>query len=164
MVRGPDRTLKRKDVLPLFEPGAPETASTLADRDGISVHQDTVYNRLKELYEIDKIDSKKVGGRARVWWIPDPERSVDPTLIDEDNYQSAKDPKILRALARASAEDSQTPMTSMEISEEVDETKDSCYNRLRVMDERGLIESLKAGATSKVWWIKAQPNLEAEPA
>lgn len=158
MVRGPERTLKRSDVLPLFEPGTPETASTLAEREEISVHQDTVYNRLKELYELDKIDSKKVGGRARVWWIHDPGRSLDPDAIDDSNYQSNKDPDILRALADVA--ETCEPVTSMEVSEMVGESKDSCYNRLRAMDERGLIKSLKAGATSKVWWIDEQPTPE----
>lgn len=162
MVRGPNRTLERSDVFELFEPGTPETASTLADRDEISVHQDTVYNRLKELYELDKIDSKKVGGRARVWWVHDPDRSVDPDSIEDSNYQSKKDPDILRALAEVA--ESCEPITSMEVSEMVGESKDSCYNRLRAMDERGLIESLKAGATSKVWWIEREPTPEAEAA
>lgn len=151
---GPERKVKRSEVMDLFEPGRPETASTLAEE--LPCHQDTVFNRLKELYELDKIETKKVGGRARVWWISDSDRSVDPTLIDDEDYQSAKDPKILHELANVS--ESCEPMTSMEISERTDETKDSCYNRLRVMDERGLIESLKAGATSKVWWIEEQPT------
>lgn len=162
MTRGPDRALERSDVLKLFDPGTPETASTLADRDGIDVHQDTVYNRLKELYEIEKIDSKKVGGRARVWWIHDPDRSVDPDAIDESNYRSKKDPKILRVLAEVA--ETCEPITSMEVSERVGESKDSCYNRLRAMDEGGLIESLKAGATSKVWWIEEQPMPKRESA
>ena len=154
MTRGPDRTVERKDVLELFEPGRPETSSTLAE--DLPCHPDTVYNRLKELHELEEIETKKVGGRARVWWVYDPTRSVDHTLIDDDDYRSAKDPKILRELAKES--ESCEPMTSMEISDRIDETKDSCYNRLRVMDERGLIESLKAGATSKVWWIDEQPT------
>ena len=156
-MRGPDREIKRKDILKLFEPGKPETSSSLADREEVTVHQDTVYDRLSELYELDKIKSKKVGGRARVWWVPTAERDVDPTLIDDDDWRSDKDPKILRELAKAAP--SNEPLTAMEISECVDETKDSCYNRLRALDEKyDVIESVKAGATSKVWWIEEQPT------
>lgn len=151
---GPERKVKRSEVLDLFELGQPETASTLAE--DLPCHQDTVFNRLKELYELEKVKTKKPGGRARVWWIPDPERSVDAEMINDSDYTSAKDPKILRELAKAS--ESCEPITSVEISEQIDETKDSCYNRLRVMDKRGLIESLKAGSTSKVWWIEEQPT------
>lgn len=158
-MRGPDRKVKRKEVLDLFEPGRVETSSTLAERSEMDVHPDTIYNRLKELYELDEINTKKVGGRARVWWVHDPTRDVDPTGINNEDWRSSKDPKILRELARVSSEN--TPLTSMEISNRVGETKDSCYNRLRALDEKyDVIESVKAGATSKVWWIEEMPTPE----
>ncbi|SDG41956.1 helix-turn-helix transcriptional regulator [Halorientalis regularis] len=150
MTRGPDRKVTRSDVLAEVEPGKPETASTLADR--LPCHRDTVFNRLKELHELDEVATKEAGGRSRVWWIPDPNTEISDSDIDPSDFQSTKDPKILRSLARAANRDE--PLTSGNIADEVGETQDIVYNRLRKLEERGWVGSLKAGATSKVWWIE----------
>lgn len=149
MARGPDRKVTRDDVLAEMGPGKPETSSTLADR--LPCHPDTVYNRLKELYELEEVATKKAGARARVFWIPAPDQTANPDVIQEEEFKSTKDPKILRTLARAF--DESEPMTSGEIAEEIDDSQDIVYNRLRKLDERDWVESLKAGATSKVWWL-----------
>lgn len=149
MVRGPDRAVERAEVLAQMEPGTPETASTLSEH--FPVHQDTVYNRLQELSQVDKIETKKPGPRSRVWWLPAPNTTADPGLINDEMFQSGKDPGILRTLARARTRGE--PLTSTEIADAIDDTQDIVYNRLRILEDRGWVYSLKSGSTSKVWWI-----------
>ena len=157
MVRGPDRTVERADVLAEMQSGTPETASTLAEN--FPVHPDTIYNRLKELNAIGEVETKKAGARARVWWVPAPDHTVDAGKIEDSMFRSSKDPDILRTLARARTRGE--PLTSGEIADEIDDSQDIVYNRLRKLDERGWVESLKAGATSKVWWLNTD-HLENE--
>lgn len=157
MVRGPDRSVERGDVLSKMEVGVPETAPTLAEN--FDVTPDTVSNRLQELNKLDEIKTKKLGKRSRVWWIPAPDRTVDADRITESMFRSAKDPHILRALARAMNRGE--PLTSKEIAEEIDDSQDVVYNRLRKLNERGWVESLKTGATSMVWWLN-KDKFEAE--
>lgn len=157
-MRGPEREVKRADVYKQMKPGIPETAVTLAENFGC--HPDTVMNRLKELYELDEVATKKPGARARVCWIPVSDRAVDTSLINDTMFRSAKDPGILRVMADYLNNDTE-PVTSKEIAESVDDSQDIIYNRLRKLDDRGWVNSLKAGHTSKVWWLNKE-KLEAE--
>lgn len=150
--------MKRKDVYDQFTPGVPETASSLA-RD-FDCTPDTVMNRAKELAELGEVRTKKPGERARVFWIPAPDKTVDSGLIEDSMFRSGKDPGILRVMADYLNDDTE-PVTSSEIAERVDDSQDIIYNRLRKLDERGWINSLKAGSTSKVWWLNKH-KLEAE--
>lgn len=152
MVRGPSRAVTRSEVFEEIEPGTPETASTLAEN--FDVHQDTVYSRLTELHELDKVKTKQPGARARVWWIPSPDTTVDAGVVRDSMFQSSKDPDIIRELAKAMNRGE--PITSGEIVDETGETQDITYNRLRKLDNRGWVESLKAGSTSKVWWLNTE--------
>lgn len=86
-----------------------------------------------------------------MWWVPAPNLTADSELIQDDAFRSAKDPRILSALARA--KNRGEPLTSGEIAEEIDDSQDIIYNRLRKLEDRGWVSSLKAGATSKVWMI-----------
>lgn len=158
MVRGPERTVRRTEVYDQFTPGIPETSNTLAEH--FDCHYDTIRNRAKELAKVGKVRTKKLGARARIYWIPAPDKTVDPSLVDDDMFRSAKDPGILRTLATYMNEDTE-PATSGEIAEHVDDSQDLIYNRLRKLDNRGWVESLKAGSTSKVWWLN-KDRLEAE--
>lgn len=158
MVRGPERTIKRTDVKDEFTPGLPETASTLAR--AFDCHPDTVMNRAKELAELGEVRTKKLGARARVYWIPAPDKTVDASLIEDSMFRSAKDPGILRVMAEYLNDDTE-PVTSGEIAEAVDDSQDIIYNRLSKLDERGWVDSMKAGSTSKVWWLNKE-KLEAE--
>ncbi len=151
MTRGPERDVKRKDVLATIEPGIPVTATTIQDNH-FDCHPDTVMNRLKELHKLGEIETKSLGERARVWWVPAPDTAVDKSLVNDEMFRSAKDPGILRVMADYLNNDTE-PVTSGEIAERVDDSPDIIYNRLRKLDERGWIESLKVGSTAKVWWL-----------
>ena len=60
------------DVLAAFQaredPAEPLTATEVADR--VDCSRRTALNRLDELADADELASKKVGGRAKVWWVP----------------------------------------------------------------------------------------------
>lgn len=68
----------RDDILGAFgerdDPAEPLTASEVGDALGCS--RRTALNRLDALAETDDVASKKVGGRARVWWVPGGEQSA----------------------------------------------------------------------------------------
>ena len=76
--RGPDPEYTPDDALNAFsqrqDAREPLTAQEVADILGCS--RPKAYELLKELAEDGAITSKKVGARAKVWWIPE-SRDVD---------------------------------------------------------------------------------------
>jgi hypothetical protein len=69
------------DVLETFRErddlAEPLTSNEVADRAGCS--RRTALNRLHDLADAGDVASKKVGGRARVWWVP---HSRDAAVVD----------------------------------------------------------------------------------
>jgi len=61
-----------EDVLAVFDgrddASEPLTAPEIADT--LNASRRTVFDRLKELRDRGDIASKKIGARARVWWVP----------------------------------------------------------------------------------------------
>ena len=76
---GPDTKYTESEVLTIFnqrpDPYEPLTASEVAEEVGCS--RATAYNLLTELSDKGNLDSKKVGARGRVWWVPG-------TNVDDD--------------------------------------------------------------------------------
>jgi len=70
--QGRDTEFALEDVTAVFESrddyAEPLTASEIADELGCS--RRTALNKLHTLEDETEIESKKVGGRSRVWWIP----------------------------------------------------------------------------------------------
>jgi len=70
--RGPDPTLTPDDVLTAFidrtDPAEPLTAKEVADILGVAKR--TAHKHLQRTVEESVLESKRVGGQARVWWIP----------------------------------------------------------------------------------------------
>ncbi|PSP25144.1 hypothetical protein BRC61_00550 [Halobacteriales archaeon QH_10_65_19] len=70
--QGRDTEFALEDVTAVFESredyAEPLTASEIADELGCS--RRTALNKLHTLESETGIESKKVGGRSRVWWIP----------------------------------------------------------------------------------------------
>ena len=60
-------TVTPEDVLALFTDVEPRTATEVADELGIA--RRTSLNKLNELADQGRIQKKKVGGRAVVWWV-----------------------------------------------------------------------------------------------
>ena len=69
---GPNAEYTTEDVLAVFDqrsdPCEPMTSSEIAE--SINCSRPTALNRLEELAEEGKIETKKVGARGRVWWLP----------------------------------------------------------------------------------------------
>jgi Fe2+ or Zn2+ uptake regulation protein len=73
MKSGPERTVKREEVLDVMldnkdDEYEPWTVMELDDF--FDANAESIRRRLKELQELGKVKTKKVGSRARVWWIP----------------------------------------------------------------------------------------------
>lgn len=148
MTRGPERAIRRTDVLDAFESQTIYTTAG-ATRE-FMVGKDTVYDRLRELAHLDKIQTKQTGGRSRVWWL-DSRQSIDDSFIGEMSFRSNKDPRILDALVTFG--ERCEPTTSGELATILDERQDSVYTRLRHLDDTGLVKSAKVGGNSVVWWL-----------
>lgn len=148
MTKGPERDVTLQDVWDIMEFGKPETSTTLAEE--LPCHRDTVRVRLEELEEKGYIESKTVSARSKAWWKPAHNPEVVPEEIHPDT-RSEKDPKITKTLAEAKRVGK--PMTSSEIAEEINENQDTIYQRLNKLEELNWVDSLKTGATGKVWWL-----------
>lgn len=136
-------------------PRQPWTASGLAEV--LPCSSDTIYNRLRELETIGKIETKKVGARARIWWVANTE-TVAPAP-DTSEFRSAIDEGVIEAMA--SRPDQNEAWTTGELEGITEYDQDSIYNRLRELQDDGYVDSLKVGARARVWWIAASRTLEA---
>jgi predicted DNA binding protein/putative methionine-R-sulfoxide reductase with GAF domain len=81
---GIQSTIPPADVLAVFErqatPGTPLTAADVAETLGCA--RRTAHKKLSRLSDEDRLATKKVGARARVWWLPPTDR-VDAAGADE---------------------------------------------------------------------------------
>lgn len=154
MVRGPDRDVTRQDVMDAMvaqgQPREPFTSSDLASH--LPVSKDTVYNRLRELKELDRVDTKKVGARARVWWSI--ENGAEPPAISLDGF-SNRDSQVMRVAIDAAR--TGTPITSSYVESQTGIDSNIAYKRLDELGERGWLDSKKVGANARVWWLSASP-------
>ena len=57
-----------RETLACFDAGVPRTTSEVAD--WLEVGRRSAYDRLERLVERDRLETKKVGASARVWWRP----------------------------------------------------------------------------------------------
>lgn len=71
--RGPSVTYTTEDVLRVFRQRSdsyePMTSSEIAE--ALECSRQTAVNRLEELTEESSLETKKVGARGRVWWLPE---------------------------------------------------------------------------------------------
>ena len=76
-----------EDVLEVFDEredrGRPVTANDITEALGIA--RRTAHNKLNQLVERGELETRKVGARGRVWWVPiPPDLRADPeTTLDE---------------------------------------------------------------------------------
>lgn len=152
MVRGPDREVTREDVYETMQtrgiPREPWTASGLAEH--LPCSSDTVYNRLRELETQERIKTKKVGAKARIWWIPDTETALrfnGELSLPNGN----RDAPIMDVMT--SRRDANEPWTTSEIADEIaGETPDTVYHRVRELQDEEFINSKQVGSRARVWW------------
>ncbi len=148
MTRGPERTVKRTDVLNAMQPGVVYTAGSLTAK--FDASKDPTYHRLRELGSLGKINTKQTGGRARIWWKPHIQ-SIDTSFINQMSFRSDLDPYILTKLGTYN--EKSEPLTSGELSDMLDSPQDSIYSRLKRLESENLIKSAKVGGNSVVWWL-----------
>jgi len=88
-----------EDVLGVFEQRSdrakPLTASDVMDAIGCS--RRTAHNKLGELVETGALETRKVGARSRVWWIPMPTVTADT----EPGRPEQRDPAVDTQIADA---------------------------------------------------------------
>lgn len=69
-----------EDILTVFAERAdscePLSAPEIAE--ALNCSRKTAYNKLVTLRERDRLKSKKVGARSRVWWLPGSDRDGEP--------------------------------------------------------------------------------------
>jgi PAS domain S-box-containing protein len=74
----PSLTGALQETLSLFEAsGEPRTTVEIADR--LDLGRRSTYDRLERLVEEDRLETKKVGANARVWWRPAPDADATGT-------------------------------------------------------------------------------------
>ncbi len=79
--RGPKPRVSDEEILKIFRQSADPvlTASEVATE--IPIKRRSVYDRLVQLEEEGLLESKKVGGRTTVWWLPN---HTSTSSIDQD--------------------------------------------------------------------------------
>lgn len=141
MVRGPERDVKRADVLESIDEYVVTTGDLESD---LPCSRDTVYERLKELHELNEVKTKKVGARARVWWRPTgPTPDIDTDSLTDDEAS------IIMEITAAGNE----PVNAPDVARMTGINKNTTYSRLDSLEEQGLLVSKKVGSNAKVWWI-----------
>lgn len=105
-----DATDRRSDSVPLWEvvrvfeqrddQARPVTASDVMNAIGCS--RGTAHNKLEELVERGAVETRKVGSRSRVWWVPmedpaEPEPAVERLVREVDLPGTGKKLEARRA-------------------------------------------------------------------
>lgn len=67
---GPKPNDTDQDILNIFEETTEPVLSTAEVASKLSIGHRATYNRLKSLEEAGGLQSKKVGGKSTVWWLP----------------------------------------------------------------------------------------------
>lgn len=83
-----------RETLGVFEGAAPLTTPEVAGR--LDIGRRAAYARLNRLAERGRIETKKVGANARVWWRPDPAGGGRSTDVGSAREQSARERELER--------------------------------------------------------------------
>ncbi len=78
------------DTLSVFDSGEPRTTTEVAA--SLEVGRRSTYGRLEQLVEHGKLETKKVGANARVWWRPSPD---DDETEANENSRLERQAKLL---------------------------------------------------------------------
>lgn len=146
MTRGPNRTTKRSDVYDVMGSRTKEPWTTKELANELPVGTDTTYKRLRELETLDKIKTKKVGARARIWWIPTPMEDTGAA----ERVTGERETVVMNAMT--GRDDASNAWTTSELEDETGVDSDTLYHVLRGMEDDGVIASKKVGSRARVWW------------
>jgi len=67
---GPNPSVPDDEILSLFRDTSDPVLSTAEVAEQIPLARRSVYDRLVSLREKEEVESKEIGGRNTVWWIP----------------------------------------------------------------------------------------------
>lgn len=67
---GPNPSITDNEILSLFQNTTDPVLSTAEVTEQAPLARRSVYDRLVALREDGKLDSKEIGGRNTVWWLP----------------------------------------------------------------------------------------------
>ncbi|SEH11526.1 hypothetical protein SAMN04487967_0392 [Natronorubrum sediminis] len=68
--RGPKPRVSDEEILQVFRQSADPVLTASEVSTELPIKRRSVYDRLVQLEEVDTLESKKVGGRTTVWWLP----------------------------------------------------------------------------------------------
>jgi len=68
---GPKPSVTDEEILDLFRESDDPALSTMEVTEQLSLKRRSVYDRLESLVEEGKLESKPIGGRNTIWWIPE---------------------------------------------------------------------------------------------
>lgn len=151
MSKGPSRSVVRQDVIDAIEQTGgvrePLSASEIAEQ--LPCSKNTVYNRLRELAELERVGTMKVGARARVWWSRDGTNPPVPS-VDGATFESNERDAMRIALNNAR---SRSPISSALVAEETKLSTKQAYAALDNLASEGWLASKKPGANARIWWV-----------
>lgn len=160
---GPKRSVRRADVLGAIEatePYRPRTTSDLADE--LGQHRDPVYDRLRELHELGHVETKKVGARGRVWWVPRPAATdvADVPELDRSvNGRAIRVPADDVYAVLRSREDVREPWSAPEVADALDCSSDPVLNRLHDLHDDSRVATMEVAARDRAWWVRPGDRL-----
>ena len=137
------------DTIEALETASPEplTNKEVAKRVGYS--KPTAHNRLHELADDGVVLTKKVGAKARVWWVdaetPSPE--VQETVTDAIAHPTRRE--LAQALLNAHPE----PLTNKELADQAGCSKSTVQHYRDELADEAHVFTKKAGAKARVWWV-----------
>ncbi|MFC6836977.1 hypothetical protein [Halomarina ordinaria] len=133
------RKFSAEEALEIFESrednARPVTADDVTEVLGWS--RRTVHNKLKELVEKDKLATRKVGARARVWWIPQLEESQE-----QDTSISSAPPGAPKPRQKETAT-STGPETAEEVLEIIRDDLSARNEEQRMERSRAILSAYK---------------------
>jgi len=68
---GPKPSVTDEEILDLFRESSDPALSTMEVTEQLPLKRRSVYDRLESLVEEGRLESKPIGGRNTIWWIPE---------------------------------------------------------------------------------------------
>lgn len=76
-------TVADEEILAVFEATRDPVLTTVEVAADLPIGRRATLERLKQLRDGGRLESKTVGPRGQVWWLADTERTANPALVDD---------------------------------------------------------------------------------
>jgi hypothetical protein len=129
--------------------------------DAVDCSRRTAHNKLGELVEQGRLETRKVGARSRVWWVPMPQTTADPQPEPTVQRDPAVDVEIADAELPGSGELLRERREALRaaydyISENPEATKTEFFTEVFPEHSAGY-------KTADQWWDMIEPALADLP-